>query len=203
MAFDRPDWRNRLSLGADDVLASFYTIVPAAAFVVIGALIEPRLISSIANDPDIVSRMESYGMAVLEPAPIIPRILIAMLLFGIAWSLTLGILIRIARRLEGDAAMGTMIIGYNWLQFYMRALAVLPFIVFWVSASPEIMSVVVLPCLALSMVLLWGMLRRALPRTEWTVIVGIIICMGIVYLIAGFLASMIGLLFYTPAPLRV
>ncbi|MEM1193634.1 MAG: hypothetical protein AAGH42_09615 [Pseudomonadota bacterium] len=203
MAFNQPDWRGRIGLGPEDVVASFYTLLPTMAVIVVGALIEPRLINTVISDPALTEAVDAYGLGTWQPAPMAARLLIAILAFGITWSLTLGMLIRISRRLEGEVAMGTMIIGYNWLQFYMRALAVLPLIVFLLTDSAKIMSFLALPCFALSISLLWGMLRRALPQTEWTVIVGIIICMGIVILIASFLAAMIGALFYTPTPRAV
>jgi len=198
MAFNHPGWRDIFDRGPEAILTSFWAMLPAGLLIFMGALAEPALINKMMADPSFSQTMDQWGMNRAGPAPAFPRVLTAMLAFFFSWFLTLGMLLRIARRLEGAGAMPDIIVGYNWLQVPFRLLSFIPIAIFLLTGSAAMMSITALPLFALSLTLVWGMLRRALPTTEWTVVVGIMICMGIVVIIAGIMASIIGGLFYTP-----
>lgn len=198
MAFNQPDWQSKLERGPEAILASFWAMVPAGALTVCGALLVPALFSMMSTDPAFVEALAKMDMQGWQPAPAFVRVLVAMLSFFFAWFLTLGMLLRIARRLEGTNAMADIIVGYNWLQVPFRTIGFAPIALILVTGNAAIGGLVALPLFGLGLSLVWGMLRRALPNTDWTVIIGIIICMGIAAFVSGIMASIIGALFYVP-----
>ena len=143
MAFDHEGWEGYLDRTVDGVFRSFWVLVP-------GFFI--ALVTSTILGPAIEEIRVSQGGDVLEPASLSPIVSYIFLFFRyvLDWFLVLGFLVIIAKKFRTKISGVDLVIGYNWMQFLVTLLAIMPSLVYVVSRSADAAILVMFPVLILS-----------------------------------------------------
>lgn len=152
MAFDRPGWERSLDRSLDGVFASFSAIVWSA----------PLLIANFAAMKALFS---GAGDGVDDPlldAPMTFWLASNMATFLADWAVGLVAILAAAHFLGASRRAGDVVIGYNWLQFVSAAAQAIPIGAGLVAASPATFSLLMMPAIAVSLAVFWGVLRRGL-----------------------------------------
>ena len=144
MAFNAPDWRRRLARSTDDVFGSSAAIIISSALVGLAALTAKR---AAARVPDLSE--------VVAAAPLPALIGGNVLIFLLDWAASLTLLLMVVRAAD-------IIVGFNWIQPIVAAAQLPSIVLLAATASRPVAALAALPALAISLALLWGVVRRGL-----------------------------------------
>lgn len=190
MAFNRPGWQDSLDLSADGVFRSF-TALPVCLLV--------SLVAYTGFHPFLMAVVTSINP---EASVAIPPLFIGLMetamTLVVSWILTVVMLVRFGHRLAGKSSATPIIVGFNWLQLPLRLLMLLPFILLSVTGSQMVLEMTLLPSVAISGYMFFGVLRRIMPVPSGLVLMGMIAAVIFVSAITGQIIASIGLLFYDP-----
>ncbi len=152
MAFNRSGWDRALDRSLDGVFASFWAIAWSA----------PLLIANFAALQIIFAGAENLPDDPLLGAPAPFWIASNLATFAVDWIIGLVALLAAARFLGASKRAGDAVIGFNWLQPITAAAQAIPIGAGYLLKSPAAFSVLMMPAIALSIAVYWGVLRRGL-----------------------------------------
>jgi len=152
MAFNAEDWKSTLDRGLDDVFASLSALAFASPLVVLASVAGRRA----------ASRIPEFSDSIYVSAPLAALIVSDLATFALDWAASLALLLALARLTGAGRHAADLIVGYNWIQPVIAA-AQLPAIALMAAAASRTLGGIVgLPAFALSLALLWGIVRRGL-----------------------------------------
>lgn len=172
MAFNAADWKGSLDRGVDDVFASLAAFFFAAPLVVLATVSARRA----------AARIGEFADSIYVAAPLAALLVSDLASYVLAWAASLAILLLIARATGAGRSAADIIVGYNWVQPVIAAIQ-LPAITLMAStASRTLGGLVGLPAFALTLTLLWGVVRRSLnPQpAPAAAIIAILMVVGLV-----------------------
>lgn len=152
MAFDAGDWKGSLNRSLDGVFGSFAAFFFAAPLIVLFTMSAKRAAMRIPDFPD----------TLYQSAPLFPLLVMDLATYAIDWGVSLTLLVMLSRASGAADRAADLIVGYNWIQPIIAA-AQLPSIVIMSStASVAAGGVLGLPAFALTILLIWGIIRRGI-----------------------------------------
>jgi hypothetical protein len=152
MAFNRPGWERALDRSLDGVFGSFWAIAWSA----------PLLLANFAGMKALFSAAGDGVDDRLLEAPMTFWLGSNFATFLADWAVGLAAILAAARFLGVSKRAGDVVIGYNWLQFLWAAAQAIPIGAGLLAASPSTFSLLMMPAIALSLAVFWGILRRGL-----------------------------------------
>lgn len=170
MARGADDWRSSLDRTVDSVFSSFAAFAFAAPLVALFTLSAKRA----------AARIPDFSDSLYQTAPLIPLIAADLITFALDWAASLALLIMLARRTGAGKSAADLIVGYNWIQPLIAA-AQLPSIAVMAStASTATGGLLGVPGFALTIFLIWGVVRRGLgaQATPTAAIIAMLIIVG-------------------------
>lgn len=174
MAFNREGWEQRLDVSVDGVLSSFWAMLPMYALAIYVSWY-------VYGHPEILEEASrNLGATETTRLPPLPLWLGTQTIsFFAEWIASLAILVFAGQRLAGRQRAATLIASYNWMQVPFRTAMIAPMLVLFVTGSQELSAILFLPAIIFCVLFLWGVLRRALPGVDWSVIIGIMLALTI------------------------
>lgn len=152
MVWNRPGWQNTLDRSVDGVFNSFWAIVFAAPFSLLGFLSVRRFAAQAASETE----------AALAATPFVFSLIVHAVAFLIDWGAGLAVLILAVRALAASARAADVIIGFNWIQVFINIAMSLPFATLGLSGERNVATLLFLPATMFVLAVMWGFLRRSL-----------------------------------------
>lgn len=165
MALNQEGWQSRFDRTVDGVLKSFWLIIPALLITMaIMYVVSPAL-------RDMAERQAETLVLV----PRVPAFIAKSVQFLLEWFGGLGMLIFAANRLGYRQQTSDIILSYNWMRMMVAILFAVPPLVLALTRSEPLLPLIMLPVIVASIVLIWGVLRRALPQCDMAIIAALMI----------------------------
>ncbi len=165
MALNQEGWQSRFDRTVDGVLKSFWLIIPALLITMaIMYVVSPAL-------RDMAERQAETLVLV----PRVPAFFAKSVQFLLEWFGGLGMLILAANRLGYREQASDIILSYNWMRMMVAILFAVPPLVLALTRFEPLLPLIVLPVIVASIVLIWGVLRRALPQCDMAIIAALMI----------------------------
>ncbi len=163
MAEGRPNWRNALATSADDLSQSFYALVYAAPFGIVGYDGFRRLTDASPRAPRGPLAEASHEFFIVASVAI----------HAAQWLAGAALLYALVRGLDVREKMATILVGYNWAQFLSVVAWSAPFAAstlalegFGARWLALIATALIAPIsLVLQLTLAWGVLRRGFEKS--------------------------------------
>lgn len=152
MAFNRSDWRQSLDRDVDDVFSSAFAI----------ALCIPLLALSTHATMRAADRIPDLAESLYAKAPFAALFISDLATFAIDWAASLVLLVLVARATGAGRQAADLIVGFNWIQPLIVAAQLPAIALMAASASQTLGALVFLPAFALTLTLLFGVVRRGL-----------------------------------------
>lgn len=152
MAAGRENWKTSLDRSIDAVFSSFGAFVLSAPFVVLFTWSAKRAATRV---PDLTGTL-------YEIAPLELLIVGDLTVYALDWVASLALLLTIARLTGGAGRAAEIIVGYNWIQPLVAAVQLPPVAIMASTASAGAGGVAGLPSFAITIYLIWGIIRRGL-----------------------------------------
>lgn len=172
MAMGAEDWKSSLGRSVDDVFFSLSAFLFAAPLVVLASISAKR---ASARIPDIADPLYAS-------TPLAALIVADLTTFALDWGASLALLLMLARATGAGKQAADLVVGYNWIQPIVVAAQLPAIALIAASASRTLGGLVGLPALALTLALLWGVVRRGLgaqPAPAAAIVV-ILVLVGVV-----------------------
>ncbi len=179
MAFNHEGWQNYFDRTLEGVYRSFWVIIP-------GILI--TAIVSFSLSPAIEEYLQSSSTEpVISPVslPIYAQLIMILIRDVLDRIASLWFLYALAKKLPRKIDAINLILGYNWQQFLISLLMLIPVIILELTGNKEMAIVMMTPVLIVSLVLIWGVFKRAMFGIDAPLIALAII--GVI--IVGFLVT--------------
>lgn len=152
MAFGAENWKASLDRSLDGVFGSFAAFFFAAPFVVLFTVSAKRAASVMPDFPD----------KLYQSAPLIPLLAADLATYALDWGASLALLVALARVSGAGERAADLIAGYNWIQPVIAAAQLPPVALMSATASAAAGALLGLPAFALTVFLIWGVIRRGL-----------------------------------------
>lgn len=152
MAFNRQDWERTLDRSLDGVFGSFWAIMWST----------PLLLLNFGATKTLFATAEGALDDPLLAAPLSVWLGANYATFLVDWAVGLAAILAAAHFLGASKRAGDAVIGYNWLQLVAAALQAVAINAGALAASPTTFSLLMMPAIAVSLALFWGILRRGL-----------------------------------------
>ncbi|MGD9659511.1 MAG: hypothetical protein AB7P23_12650 [Amphiplicatus sp.] len=178
MAWNREGWAAGLDRSVDGVFHSFWGILFAAPFALLGVVSLRRAASRIAEFPS----------SALLDAPFAFAVTTEMTAYVVDWAASLAALVLAARAMGASRRVADVIIGFNWLQPMIAIAEAAPLAIISFVSRRELLGVLLLPMFAFVLAVTWGVLRRSLAANVSTT-VGLI---ALVVIVGFFARSIVG-----------
>lgn len=152
MALNAEDWRASLDRSVEGVFGSFAAFAFAAPLVAVFSL----------SAKQASQRIPDFSESIYQSAPLLPLVTLDLATYALDWAAGLALLIAIARATGSGKQAADLIVGYNWIQ-PITAAAQLPGVAVMAStASAAAGGILGIPAFALTIFLIWGIIRRGL-----------------------------------------
>lgn len=152
MAFGRDDWEDVFDRSAKGVFGSFRAVLIVVPLTILATFTATHAARR-------VSDLSTSIYAVASPAVLIPMDLTTL---AVDWAASLALLVGAARATGATRNAGAMIAGYNWMLPVMTAAQLPPLALMAATGGAAWGGLVGMLTLALSIALIWGIIRRGL-----------------------------------------
>jgi len=186
MATNADDWRASLDRSIDAVFASFAAFVISAPLVVLYSISAKRA----------AARIPAFSDSLYVSAPLPLLVIGDLLTFALDWTASLTLLVMLARASGAGKRAADLIVGYNWTQPIITAVQLPAIAIMASTASAATGGLLGVPAFALTLFLIWGIVRRGLgsqPAPTAAIIVMLIIVGAVIDTFGGAVMRM----FYT------
>ncbi|MEL7486941.1 MAG: hypothetical protein AAGJ87_06980 [Pseudomonadota bacterium] len=177
LAFSRDpeDWTGRLDRSLESVFRSFWAIAFSAPFVVM-ALIAWRRTAAASPQIDATALMA---------APLPLQLAIESVVYLADWGVSVAAIVLFARALDVSRHAADAIIAYNWTQVFAAVFQSIPVAIAALGGATALVGVFALPAIAVSLMILWAVFRRALTLTPGMTLALIIVMILITIIVGG------------------
>lgn len=178
MATNADDWRASLDRSVDAVFASF------AAFLISA----PLVILYTASAKRAAARIPQFSDSFYVSAPLALLVIGDVLTFALDWAASLTLLVMLARATGAGKHAADLIVGYNWAQPIITAIQLPAIAVMASTASAATGGLLGIPAFALTLFLIWGVVRRGLgsrPAPTAAIIVMLIVVGAVIDAFGG------------------
>lgn len=155
MATGDAAWGEDIDRSVDGVFKSFWAMTLTAPFALLAFHSAERAASASPRYPETIFA--------LAPAPVV--IGAEMTAFCVSWLASIIALGFIARALDASRQAAALIVTFNWSQLLTFAAAAIPSAFLAATGDDQVFVLLALPAMVVSVVVLWGVLRRNLPVT--------------------------------------
>jgi hypothetical protein len=184
MATNADDWRAELDRSVDAVFASF------AAFLISA----PLVILYTASAKRAAARIPEFSDSFYVSAPLALLVIGDLLTFALDWAASLALLVMLARATGAGKHAADLIVGYNWIQPIITAVQLPAIAVMAATASATTGGLLGIPAFALTLFLIWGVVRRGLgsqPAPTAAIIVMLIVAGAVIDSLGGAVMRML------------
>ncbi len=177
MALGAEDWKASLDRTVDGVFASFAAFVYSIPFVVLFSISAKRA----------ANRIPDFADTLYQTAPLAPLIIGDLFIYALDWAASLFLLVMLARATGAGKQAADLIVGYNWVQPVIAAAQLPSISVMASTASTAAGGLLGIPAFALTLFLIWGVVRRGLGAqpAPSAAVVAMLIIVGAVIDILG------------------
>lgn len=151
MAWNRDGWRAMLDRSVDGVFKSFWAMVFAAPFSLLGYFLLRQAASRLPGLPD----------APLLHAPLAFGLGVEIIGYLVNWVAALVALVMIARALRAGERISEIIIGFNWLHVFIAVIQIAPLAAMGLGGGSGFAGGLAIASTAVIVALFWGYVRRA------------------------------------------
>lgn len=177
MAFAVETWRDDLDRSIDGVFSSFAAFAFSLPLVMLFTLSAKRA----------AERAPELADSLYRTAPLAPLIIGDLIVYALDWAASITLLVMLARALGAGKLAADLIVGYNWIQPIVAAIQLPSIAIMASTASGAVGGALGIPAFSLTIVLIWGIVRRGLgaQASQAAAIVAMLVIVGAVIDIFG------------------
>lgn len=170
MAFAFENWREDLDRSIDGVFSSFAAIAISLPFVLLFTISAKRA----------AERTPELADSLYRTAPLAPLIIGDLVVYALDWAASLALLVMLVRSFGAGKQAADLIVGYNWIQPIIASIQLPSLAIMASTASTTAGGIVGIPAFSLTIVLIWGIVRRGLnaPAGQAAAIVAMLVIVG-------------------------